>query len=257
MATIITEECINCGACEPECPNTAIYQGGVEYDFGGAKHAPIAAEIFYIVPEKCTECVGFFDYEACAAVCPVDCCVTDPGRPESEEVLIQRAKELHPDKQFEAPVPSRFNPQSDKSKDEAPVSANGAAAAAVVPAASAPSSSAPPVPAPSDVDIPIQCRGCGGEYAVAFRFFQPGTVLRCPHCLGSFTPTQRMFRSIAARLQAYQELLNAEIDRHNAVLETEHERFEAAAVALCDHVENEVRGIVSELSEPRKATIFG
>ena len=75
MATIITEECINCGACEPECPNTAIYQGGVEYDWQGKKNAALADEIFYIVPEKCTECVGFFDHEACAAVCPVDCCV--------------------------------------------------------------------------------------------------------------------------------------------------------------------------------------
>ena len=83
MATIITEECINCGACEPECPNTAIYQGGVEYDWQGAKHAAISDEIFFIVPEKCTECVGFFDYEACAAVCPVDCCVPDPDKPET------------------------------------------------------------------------------------------------------------------------------------------------------------------------------
>ena len=73
MATVITSECINCGACEPECPNTAIYQGGVEWDFNGAKHAAISADIFYIVPDKCTECVGFFDHEACAAVCPVDC----------------------------------------------------------------------------------------------------------------------------------------------------------------------------------------
>ena len=66
MATMITSECINCGACEPECPNVAIYQGGVEWELDGKKHSAIAAEIFYIVPEKCTECVGFFDHEACA-----------------------------------------------------------------------------------------------------------------------------------------------------------------------------------------------
>ena len=78
MATMITSECINCGACEPECPNTAIYQGGVEWELNGAKHPAIANEIFYIVPDKCTECVGFFDHEACAAVCPVDCCVPNP-----------------------------------------------------------------------------------------------------------------------------------------------------------------------------------
>ncbi|HZP41459.1 MAG TPA: 4Fe-4S dicluster domain-containing protein, partial [Candidatus Binatia bacterium] len=76
MATMITSECINCGACEPECPNTAIYQGGVEWQApDGSMHAPLSNDIFYIVPEKCTECVGFHDHEACAAVCPVDCCV--------------------------------------------------------------------------------------------------------------------------------------------------------------------------------------
>ena len=257
MATIITEECINCGACEPECPNTAIYQGGVEYEFGGAKHAAIAAEIFYIVPEKCTECVGFFDYEACAAVCPVDCCVTDPDRPESEEVLVQRAKELHPDKQFDAPVPSRFNPQA--AAEEASAGGNGtavAAAAAVAPVGVA-AAAAPLVPAPSEIDVPIECRGCGGEYAVAFRFFQPGTVLRCPHCMGSFTPTQRMFRSIAARLEEYRASLETEIDRHNAAIEAEQAGFAAAAGELCGGAERDLRAIVSELSEPRKASIFG
>ena len=89
MATIITSECINCGACEPECPNTAIYQGAVEYEgTDGATHAAISDEIFYIVPEKCTECVGFHDEEACAAVCPVDCCVPDPAIPEVHDVLL-------------------------------------------------------------------------------------------------------------------------------------------------------------------------
>ena len=58
MATMITNDCINCGACEPECPNNAISQGET---------------IFVIDPNLCTECVGFHDFEACAAVCPVDC----------------------------------------------------------------------------------------------------------------------------------------------------------------------------------------
>jgi ferredoxin len=83
MATIITEECINCGACEPECPNTAITQGD---------------EIFKIDAALCSECVGFHGEEACAAVCPVDCCVPDPKNLETEEVLLARAKKIHPDK---------------------------------------------------------------------------------------------------------------------------------------------------------------
>jgi len=85
MSTMITEECINCGACEPECPNKAISQG---------------EDIFVIDPKLCTECVGFHDEEACAAVCPVDCCVPDPKNVESEVVLFERAKVLHADKAF-------------------------------------------------------------------------------------------------------------------------------------------------------------
>ena len=100
MATMITEECINCGACEPECPNTAIYAGGVNWDMNGASNPPLSDEFYYIVPEKCTECVGHFDQEQCAAVCPVDCCVPDPERVESEEVLLERAKQLHAGKEF-------------------------------------------------------------------------------------------------------------------------------------------------------------
>lgn len=75
MATKITEECINCGACEPECPNTAIYSGGTQYELNGQKFDALSSDFYYIVPEKCTECVGHFDQEQCAAVCPVDCCV--------------------------------------------------------------------------------------------------------------------------------------------------------------------------------------
>jgi ferredoxin len=82
MSTMITEECINCGACEPECPNQAISQG---------------EDIFVIDPKLCTECVGFHDEEACAAVCPVDCCVPNPENVESEATLYDRARTLHPE----------------------------------------------------------------------------------------------------------------------------------------------------------------
>jgi len=108
MATVITSECINCGACEPECPNTAIYAGGVPWELNGETHPAVAQDIYYIEPSKCTECVGFHDHEACAAVCPVDCCIPDPNIPETEEVLIERARVLHPDQTFGAEYPSRF-----------------------------------------------------------------------------------------------------------------------------------------------------
>ncbi len=136
MATMITEECINCGACEPECPNTAIFQGGVDYELNGAMQSALSQDVFFIVPEKCTECVGFHDEEACAAVCPVDVCIPNPAIPESEEVLIQRARELHPGTAFPDNFPSRFSPGR----------ADGAAAAA--PAAAAAASAPAPAAAP-------------------------------------------------------------------------------------------------------------
>ncbi|MBK8699963.1 MAG: 4Fe-4S binding protein [Saprospiraceae bacterium] len=114
MAIIITDECINCGACEPECPNNAIYEGGVEWAIKDgskvtgnfvledgrevgveAKQKPISDDFYFIVPDKCTECVGFHEEPQCAAVCPVDCCVPDPDRRETEEILLARKERLH------------------------------------------------------------------------------------------------------------------------------------------------------------------
>ena len=114
MAIIITDECINCGACEPECPNNAIYEGGIEWRMADGtgisgmytledgtnvphdqKMAPVCDEYYYIVPDKCTECVGFHEEPQCAAVCPVDCCVPDPDRIEDEDILLSRKNKLH------------------------------------------------------------------------------------------------------------------------------------------------------------------
>jgi ferredoxin len=91
MAIIITDECINCGACEPECPNNAIYEGAAEWKYSDgtslagmittldgeetmaddSKEA-VDMDVYYIVTDKCTECVGFHDEPQCAAVCPVE-----------------------------------------------------------------------------------------------------------------------------------------------------------------------------------------
>jgi ferredoxin len=105
MAIMITEECINCGACEPECPNTAIYEGGAQWELAGKVYnedetSPngnagfFSSDFFYIVPDKCTECKGFHDEPQCAAVCPVDCCIPDPKHVESEETLLARKEYL-------------------------------------------------------------------------------------------------------------------------------------------------------------------
>jgi ferredoxin len=114
MAIMITDDCINCGACEPECPNNAIYEGGVEwaindgstvagaYELTGGrmvdasdKLMPISDDFYYIVPDKCTECVGFHEEPQCAAVCPVDCCVPDPEHVETQDILLDRKARLH------------------------------------------------------------------------------------------------------------------------------------------------------------------
>jgi ferredoxin len=79
MALIITDECINCDVCEPECPNQAIFLG---------------EQIYQIDPNRCTECVGHFDAPQCVQVCPVSCIPVDPDRVETREQLQARYEAL-------------------------------------------------------------------------------------------------------------------------------------------------------------------
>lgn len=106
MAIKITDECINC-AHEPECPNNAIYEGGVEWSISDGttvkgsytlmdgtvadaadRFEPISVDTYYITPNKCTECQGFHEEPQCAAVCPVDCCVPDEMYRETVDELM-------------------------------------------------------------------------------------------------------------------------------------------------------------------------
>ena len=114
MAIIITDECINCGACEPECPNNAIYEGAVDWKASegtslkgmvtlksgltidaNAAQQPVSDDVYYIVPDKCTECKGFHEEPQCAAVCPVDCCVPDDDHVETDTELLSKKAFLH------------------------------------------------------------------------------------------------------------------------------------------------------------------
>jgi ferredoxin len=79
MALMITDECINCDVCEPECPNEAIYLG---------------REIYEIDPARCTECVGHFDEPQCVQVCPVACIPVNPNFVENREALWQKYRRL-------------------------------------------------------------------------------------------------------------------------------------------------------------------
>ena len=79
MALRITEQCVNCDVCEPECPNEAIFEG---------------AEHYQINPGRCTECVGHFDRPQCVQVCPVDCIPLDPAHVESPAELMDKYRRL-------------------------------------------------------------------------------------------------------------------------------------------------------------------
>ena len=79
MSLLITDECINCDVCEPECPNGAISMG---------------EEIYQINPDLCTECVGHFETSQCVDVCPVDCIILDTNHSESKEELQQKYQAL-------------------------------------------------------------------------------------------------------------------------------------------------------------------
>ncbi|WP_455198976.1 YfhL family 4Fe-4S dicluster ferredoxin [Kaarinaea lacus] len=80
MALMITDECINCDVCEPECPNSAISMG---------------PEIYVIDPALCTECVGHYDTPQCVEVCPVECIPKDPAHVETEEQLMDKYNQLY------------------------------------------------------------------------------------------------------------------------------------------------------------------
>jgi ferredoxin len=79
MALMITDECINCDVCEPECPNDAIHMG---------------PSIYIIEPEKCTECVGHYETPQCRQVCPVDCIPLNPEWVETQDQLMSKYHQL-------------------------------------------------------------------------------------------------------------------------------------------------------------------
>ncbi len=121
MAIIITNDCILCHACEPECPNNAIYENGAQWNYAdgtslqtveledgavidahqrfdpvtGGAHGADGESLYYIVPSKCTECTGFHEEPACAMVCPTDACVPDPDYQETDEELLAKKHWLH------------------------------------------------------------------------------------------------------------------------------------------------------------------
>ena len=227
MATMITNECINCGACEPECPNNAISQGET---------------IFVIDPLLCTECVGFHDYEACAAVCPVDCCVTDPNNIETEEALVTRARALHPETPIGENFESRFRKGQGKSAGatgQKPAPAQAASGAdvsvAAAPAAAAAASQISAYAEPTvnfislpEIDaweIPIRCFKCQQTHAEPVRNFLIGNVIFCPNCHKSMVVRDNLNFHVRTLLKDSYEKWEKEQNAFSSRRETELAQF--------------------------------
>jgi hypothetical protein len=257
MATMITSDCINCGACEPECPNNAISQGET---------------IFVIDPKLCTECVGFHDYEACAAVCPVDCCVTDPNNIETEEALIARARALHPDMAFNDNFESRFRkgqgqPATPGAKPVAaarPAPAGGsegtAVAGATVPLTA---STAPdygeeeirfvPLPEIDSWEIPVRCFKCAQVHVEPVRNFMIGNVIFCPHCNKSMAVRDNLNFHVRTLLKDAYEKWMTEQDAFQAKRDRELKAFIEGRAreieAFEAHQQRELQKIRQQLQE--------
>jgi hypothetical protein len=260
MATMITSECINCGACEPECPNNAITQG---------------EDIYVIDPLLCTECVGFHDYEACAAVCPVDCCVTDPNNVESEGALIARARQIHQDVSFPDAFESRFNKGGEKPADAAapkkpeprPAPAASAAGAPQATASAEPLDDAeseaplPPLPAIDSWEIPVRCFKCNQSYNAPVGRFMIGNVLWCPHCHKSMVVKDSLNYRIRTFLNEFYQRWEKDsaeflVRREKELREFREKRaqerrhFEARHQHALDQIESELKNISENYDAP-------
>jgi NAD-dependent dihydropyrimidine dehydrogenase PreA subunit len=248
MATMIANDCINCGACEPECPNNAISQGPT---------------IFVIDPKLCTECVGFHDYEACAAVCPVDVCVTDPNNVESEEVLIARARQLHPETEFGGNFESRFRKGEGKTPAVPAATAQTGGTAASASANPAPVDSAPvssfaeadvnyvELPPIDSWNIQMRCYKCNGVHEQNVKNFTIGNVIFCPHCHKSTVVRDNLNFHIRTLLaDSYEKWENEQrafIERRERELEQFVARRAKDAAAFEAHQERERERIREQL----------
>ena len=268
MATTITSECINCGACEPECPNTAIYAGGVPWELNGTPGAAIAQDIYYIVPSKCTECVGFHDHEACAAVCPVDCCIPDPASLETEGVLLARARELHPETTFPDDAPSRFRKEGGAATPaSAEAATNGGAVAAPKPApppapAAKPAAAVPVAVTASSAssaefnplawEVPVICKDCNEPWTIPYRLFEKGVVFHCPSCSGSFVPKTAMYRAVKETFEGFYNSRRADREAFERKRAREAAAFEAKQAAEMEAFKQKLEALAHSMKPAGK-----
>ncbi len=259
---MIAADCINCGACEPECPNNAISAGD---------------PIYVIDPNLCTECVGFHDYEACAAVCPVDVCVTDPNNTETEETLIARARKLHPEENFGDTFESRF--RKGEKKPEAAGTDAAEAADGGQPAVGDASSAQEQVslgggkvdlsklslPDTTQWEVLIQCIKCGEDYPTPIKHFMMGNVLFCPHCFKSMVVKDNLnfqirdvlketYEQWDRRLEDFQTQREERIKELQQALEREQKNLELEKEKVVRSLQNQLKGIAESYKAPGKPT---
>jgi hypothetical protein len=182
--------------------------------------------------------------------------VPNPDIPEVHDVLLARARELHPDKVIPDDAPSRFK------------AAGGAAPApgAAAPAA-APKPVAAPAPAPvatpaADVsslpdleawDVPIRCFRCSGEYSVPYGSYKAGVVFRCPHCNGSLVPTLSMVRSVGEALEGFHAHWTDEFERFREQRQRHLEVFEQSQQRALEEFEERLRTVAEREHAPGTA----
>lgn len=260
MATMITEECINCGACEPECPNNAISPGD---------------PVYVIDPLLCTECIGFHDYEACQAVCPVEVCIPDPNNIETEEALIARARQLHQDVDFGESFESRFRKGEKKDEGDAagePVASPDGDQTDTPKTAAAPTSKNPAMdlgkldlsslalPDAGQLEIIAHCFKCGDSYSVPVNRFLIGNVLFCPHCFKSMVIQDSLNFQIHTVLKESYEDWNKKLEESKLKREQEVKEFQLklenevrVLERQRDRVIETVKGQLKEITESYKA----
>lgn len=269
---MITNECINCGACEPECPNNAISQGET---------------IYVIDPKLCTECVGFHDYEACAAVCPVDCCVTDPNNIETEEALIIRARSLHPETDFGDNFESRFSKGEGQAVAPVPGAKKDGQAQVASPAKN-PAIAADPstvasgfqesavnfveLPDIDSWDIPVRCFKCNETHIAPVKNFMIGNVLWCPHCHKSLvikdnlnfqirTLFKEAYENWERDLAEFQKRREMELAQFKEKRAKEARDFESHQARELEKIKQQIDSIGESYDAPgkpiRKGSLFG
>ncbi|HYL58720.1 MAG TPA: hypothetical protein VEU51_07605, partial [Candidatus Acidoferrales bacterium] len=222
----------------------------------------IAQDIYYIVPSKCTECVGFHDHEACAAVCPVDCCVPDPNIPETQDVLLKRARELHPELTIPDDAPSRFHKEGAATEHAA---GNGAPAAAAAPK---PEPAAAPKPAPAAAapasasvgeefnpiawEVPVICKDCNEPWTIPYRLFEAGVVFHCPNCSGSYVPKTTMYRAVKETFEGFYNRRRAEREAFERKRTREAAAFEQKQAAEMEEFKKTLERLAQSLKPAGK-----